>query len=458
MMLWAVIFASIFLLVRPELGHALKPLIPSDRGSVQEVIDNDAPWLDPIVIKCIIEYLQEVVLFYEREIYHQKHLTGIDKWGRLLGPGINTEGRPDGEWQNPAHFVWTHFNDPSTGERYDGVTVKIYVQDCVGGLSTKATQSPSRPIMSGKTAQPSPPPPLDDEQESPFDESFQQSFQTQMARDEIRAQQVQELQARDQMLSSSSGRGKALDRMTKMLDEVYPDSQSSEDDHHTKAAHVPKVKSQEKAESSTPTQTSEEEAGASNDATRSEPPPTSPPAETLRQVPKPPTDKPSVSPSPASEQPTAKAPPTTPPSPSPSSVGGVPYYLVKGEADLQINGVWCKLTAYLCMQCKDEDIKWLLKIAKLIVEKHGKVFVSTIRREECVKTAKLKAFKVYRAKGPSKLPIPVPAPSISPTNCPCADKRKFQEVWNKVDVKTRFCFPYELFKDIKLIAIKGVGY
>ncbi len=99
---------------------------------------NNRPWLNEKVQQCTREYLQRIVLYMENEIRKWENtgraeseqmalFTSIDDWGRLLNQYITASGRVDGNWDNPTHYVWSAFNQPSASTRY-GRTVEYYVK------------------------------------------------------------------------------------------------------------------------------------------------------------------------------------------------------------------------------------------------------------------------------------------------------------------------------------------
>ena len=108
-------------------------------GVTEAGIDQNKPWLDWRVQNCVRQYLQEVLRFAneEQDDKGEPRFSHIDEWGRLLraplpggGGAISPVGRPDGNWDNPTHFAWAHF-DTLQHRRSPVGSVRDYVRDCL---------------------------------------------------------------------------------------------------------------------------------------------------------------------------------------------------------------------------------------------------------------------------------------------------------------------------------------
>lgn len=107
-----------------------------NREPDQSVPWNSRPWMNEKVQQCVHQYLQNIVLKVENDYIkwentgltktNQKVLySSIDDWGRLLNQYITTSGGVDGNWDNPAHYVWSVYNKPEAASKY-GRTVDYY--------------------------------------------------------------------------------------------------------------------------------------------------------------------------------------------------------------------------------------------------------------------------------------------------------------------------------------------
>ena len=132
-------------------------------GVTQASIDQNKPWLDWRVQNCVRQYLQEVLRFAneEQDDKGEPRFSHIDEWGRLLraplpggGGSISPVGRPDGNWDNPTHFVWAHFDTLQHRRSLVG-SVRDYVRDCLQ-RNFGITPSPGVPGVPGGPAAPVP--------------------------------------------------------------------------------------------------------------------------------------------------------------------------------------------------------------------------------------------------------------------------------------------------------------
>jgi hypothetical protein len=200
-------------------------------------IDWNKPWLDWRVQNCVRRYLRERVLPLENEEQRRNNqpvFTHIDEWGRLLNQSITPHGTVDGNWDNPTHYVWYAYNLDNARRRY-GYTVEEWIkQFCL------PDQASGDSVRSAPTATDH------DEEESPFDDNYDEFIQTQTSRDETRIAQVQDQLISDQAASFTGDKGNFGDQLSDRLDEVSSSIQPTQDDRHTETDQG----------SSTPTQTS----------------------------------------------------------------------------------------------------------------------------------------------------------------------------------------------------------